>query len=108
MGCIPNNYTFKRKKILRLLMVKLYLFFGKNVAEALPPVPKYRSPKSPMPGITLECSFRPASISEVTIFSLGYCLHTACIPSGACMHHHHPTLKQCVVSTTVLVMHKWA
>jgi hypothetical protein len=46
-------------------------------------VPKYRSPNSPIPGITWHSSFKPNSISDVTILILGNFLQTACIPSGA-------------------------
>lgn len=43
-------------------------------------VPKYLSPNSPMPGITRNSSFKPVSISEVTILILGKCLQTTCTP----------------------------
>lgn len=46
-------------------------------------VPKYRSPNSPMPGMTRKSLFRPISISEVTIFILGKLLQTTCTPWGA-------------------------
>lgn len=46
-------------------------------------VPKYRSPNSPMPGMTRKSSFKPISISDVTIFSLGKLLQTTCTPWGA-------------------------
>lgn len=48
-------------------------------------VPKYRSPNSPMPGMTRKSASRDESISEVTIFSFGNFWHTAWIPCGDCI-----------------------
>lgn len=56
-----------------------------GVAKVSSSVPKYRSPNSPMPGMTRKSASRDESISEVTILSFGNFWHTAWIPWGDCI-----------------------